>query len=117
MNVFETHSRIISDYENYITSFINISDREISDKVEAALREGKLWPKPLLQFNPAYEQAGTVEAFAQSGVLHTSLPAILKGYSLYHHQISAMRLRISLSPLVPAPVSLSPTSGRFLITS
>jgi hypothetical protein len=92
MNVFETHSRIISDYENYITSFINISDREISDKVEAALREGKLWPKPLLQFNPAYEQAGTVEAFAQSGVLHTSLPAILKGYSLYHHQISAMRL-------------------------
>ncbi len=59
MNVFDTHRQIVADYAQYIRSFINISDSEIASTVEASLSEGRLWPQPLLQFNPAYEQAGT----------------------------------------------------------
>jgi len=95
MNVFETHSRIVADYASYIRSFINIADPEIRSAVEAALGEGKLWPEPLLQFNPAYEHAGTVADIAKSGLLHGAITGIFKGYSLYRHQLEAIQLGIA----------------------
>ena len=55
MNVFDTHAKIVGDYASYIRSFINIADPTIRETVDVALAEGKLWPEPLLQFNPAYE--------------------------------------------------------------
>ena len=51
MNIFETPSRIVSDYASYISSFIKISDQKIENTVKAELSQGKLWPEPLLQFN------------------------------------------------------------------
>ena len=95
MNVFDLHDRIVSDYASYIRSFINIADPAISKKVDSALSEGKLWPDPLLQFNPAYEQAGSVEDIAQTGMLHHAMPDIFKGYSLYRHQLEAIRLGVA----------------------
>ena len=91
MNVFDLHDRIVSDYASYIRSFINIADPAISKKVHSALSEGKLWPDPLLQFNPAYEQAGSVEDIVQTGMLHHAMPDIFKGYTLYRHQLEAIR--------------------------
>jgi hypothetical protein len=95
MNVFDLHDRIVSDYASYIRSFINIADPAISRKVHSALSEGKLWPDPLLQFNPAYEQAGSIEDIAQTGTLHYSMPDIFKGYSLYRHQLEAIHLGVA----------------------
>jgi len=95
MNVFDLHDRIVSDYASYIRSFINIADPAISKKVHSALSEGKLWPDPLLQFNPAYEQAGSVEDIAQTGMLHHAMPDIFKGYTLYRHQLEAIRLGVA----------------------
>src|SRR5271157_2604167 len=92
MNVFDTHAKIISDYSSYIKSFINISDPAIEQKVNTALSEGKLWPDPLLQFNPAYELAGGVREVAVADHLHHSIPDIFKGYSLYRHQRAAIGL-------------------------
>jgi superfamily II DNA or RNA helicase len=92
MNVFETHRKIVADYASYITSFINISDPAIKQEVESALTKGKLWPDPLLQFNPAYEQSGSVREITGSGELHPALADIFKGYSLYRHQREAIRL-------------------------
>jgi hypothetical protein len=34
MDVFQTHSRIVSDYENYIRSFLKIADPKIKQVVE-----------------------------------------------------------------------------------
>lgn len=95
MNVFDAHEKIIADYASYIKSFINIADPAISKKVDSALAEGKLWPDPLLQFNPAYELAGTVKDIANAGELHSSMPDIFKGYSLYRHQLEAIRLGVA----------------------
>jgi ATP-dependent helicase YprA (DUF1998 family) len=92
MNVFDTHTRIVGDYASYIRSFINIADPAIRQKVDEALAEGKLWPEPLLQFNPAYELAGSVTEIAKTGLLHSAIPDIFKGYSLYRHQLEAIRL-------------------------
>jgi len=92
MNVFDTHAKIVADYASYIHSFINISDAQIRAKVDADLSQGKLWPDPLLQFNPAYESVGSVAQIAQSGLIHSSLPDIFTGYSLYRHQVEAIKL-------------------------
>ena len=95
MNVFDTHKRIVADYSQYIRSFINISDSHIAQRVEELLSDGRLWPQPLLQFNPAYEQCGKVEEVVNSGLLHCDFRHIFPGYSLYRHQIEAMRLGVT----------------------
>jgi superfamily II DNA/RNA helicase len=92
MNIFQTHAQIVEDYADYISSFLNIADSGIKQHVGAELKQGKLWPEPLLQFNPAFEMAGTVNDLAQTGVIHEELADIFKGYSLYHHQVKAIQL-------------------------
>jgi hypothetical protein len=92
MNVFEVHKSIIDDYERYIRSFIRIDDEEIRLKVDAELAQGKLWPEPLLQFNPAFKTAGKVADLAKSGVLHPDTADIFTGYSLWQHQLDAIQL-------------------------
>ena len=67
MNVLEVHKEIICDYDRYIRSFISISDEEIRRTVDEELSKGKLWPEPLLQFNPAYKSAGKVSDLARVG--------------------------------------------------
>lgn len=92
MNVFQTHSDIVSDYASYIQSFISIADPEIRRIVNRELSRGKLWPEPLLQFNPAFKMFGSLEELATSGTLHPDIRDIFRGYKLYHHQVEAIRL-------------------------
>ena len=58
MDIFKTHAQIVEDYATYIRSFLKISDKAIKAVVEEELSKGKLWPEPLLQFNPAFEMFG-----------------------------------------------------------
>lgn len=95
MNIFETHSRIVSDYSSYISSFINISDREIQKVVEKELIRGKLWPEPLLQFNPSFEIVGTIDRIAGAEGLHPDIRHIFSNFKLYRHQVEAIRLGIA----------------------
>lgn len=92
MNVFDTHAHIVEDYATYIRSFLNIADEKIRAKVDLELSEGKLWPEPLLQFNPAFEMAGNVADLVRAGSLHQDIGDIFKGYNLYKHQADAIKL-------------------------
>ena len=91
MNVFQTHANIVGDYANYIRSFLKIADPAIRDIVEHALDKGTLWPEALLQFNPSFEMFGTVDDLAGKGRIHPVLKDIFRGYSLYRHQVEAIR--------------------------
>jgi hypothetical protein len=95
MNVFETHARIIEDYATYIHSFVSIADPEIHQIVDRELSKGKLWPDPLLQFNPSFDMFGSLEDLVAAGTLHPDIRDIFKGYRLYHHQVEAIRLGTS----------------------
>ena len=95
MNVFHTHASIIEDYSSYIRSFISIADSDIRQVVDRALSTGKLWPEPLLQFNPSFEMFGGLEKLIESKTLHEAIGDIFKGYKLYHHQVEAIRLGTS----------------------
>ena len=70
MNLFKTHASIIEDYSSYIRSFISIADPDISQVVDRALNTGKLWPEPLLQFNPSFDMFGGLEELIASKMLH-----------------------------------------------
>jgi len=78
MDIFKTHAQIINDYATYIRSFLNISDAAIRTEVETALSQGKLWPSPLLQFNPSFEIAGDVGDLASQGVVHAAFRDIFR---------------------------------------
>ena len=92
MNIFDTHASIISDYASYISSFIKIADPKIREVVETELKLGKLWPEPLLQFNPSFEILGSIDQVAGSDSLHPDIRHIFGGYKLYRHQVEAIRL-------------------------
>jgi superfamily II DNA or RNA helicase len=92
MNVFETHGHIVGDYATYIRSFLKIADPQIRQVVEAELSKGKLWPEPLLQFNPAFQLDRPLDDLVEDGTLHPDLKDIFKGFSLFRHQVEAIRL-------------------------
>ena len=92
MNVFHTHAGIVHDYATYIRSFLNIADPKIREVVEGELSKGKLWPEPLLQFNPSFEMAGSVTEIVNTDMLHPDIADIFTGYSLYRHQVEAIQL-------------------------
>ncbi len=87
----------MSDYKLYLDSFINIADEEINSKVRAELESGRLYPEPLIQFNPTFESGGTVNDLVKQGVLHSDLNNIFydelgKSWSIYKHQSEAIKL-------------------------
>lgn len=78
MNVFAIRDRLISDYAAYIESFINIQDQHIRAVIDRELREGLLWPDPLLQLNPSFEPGPTIDALVDAGTLHPDCRRIFR---------------------------------------
>ena len=95
MNILNFHNRLIENYRNYITSFLNIKDPNISNYVEQEIQNKKLWPDPLVQFNPTYESGKAIKTLIKEKILHPELEKIFIGYELYKHQEEAIRLGTS----------------------
>lgn len=91
MNILSFHNRIIQNYKSYIQSFINIKEEAISRFVEKEIDEGKLWPEPLVQFNPTFETGRSMSELK----LHPELTRIFAKRPLYRHQEEAILLGIS----------------------
>ena len=101
MNVFELRERLIRDYASYVRSFINIHDKRIAEVVERKLREGALWPDPLIQLNPAFEPGAPIPDVVSRNLLHTECKKIFaikseragepaQPLQLYRHQLDAV---------------------------
>lgn len=76
MNILNIHQEILSGYRSYIESFIEIFDDDIRLEVESRLEDGTLWPEPLVQFNPAYQRALSINDLVQEKTLR---PETAKG--------------------------------------
>lgn len=91
--IFSLHKSVMSDYADYVRSFVRIANPEIRAEVESELCQGnKYWPDPLIQFNPAYKPGETTEDLVARKVLHPDCLHSFKGFRLYQHQVSAMEL-------------------------
>ncbi len=53
MDVLALRYKVVSDYKQYIESFVRIRDERIDPFVQEELRRGALWPEAILQLNPA----------------------------------------------------------------
>ena len=91
-DIFDLHRSIVDDYRAYIRSFVTIADDQVRKVVEESFKRGDLWPEPLLQLNPAYEEAGRLEELIHAGLLHEKCAAIFSGYRLHWHQREAIEL-------------------------
>ena len=102
MNVFKLRDQLINDYASYISSFINNRDEQIKDYVEEQLREGLLWPDPLIQLNPSFEPGCKIDELVDEGVFHEECRQIFrlkpdpydfgKDLRLHKHQEEAVRI-------------------------
>src|SRR5579875_808846 len=99
MNVFELRRHQITDYEQYVRSFMSISDDRVRAEVAAQLDGGLLWPQPRLGLNPTFAPGGWVDELVSSGVLHPECGRIFRikpdqgpdrGLHLHRHQVEAI---------------------------
>src|SRR5438105_2482453 len=94
MDVFRLRGRVVSDYSEYIRSFLNILDPRVRQFVDERLAAGVLWPDPLVQLSPAFESADTVEDLSAEGVLDSRCAEIFrlsgKSLRLHRHQRAAI---------------------------
>jgi ATP-dependent helicase YprA (DUF1998 family) len=102
MNVFQLRNDLISEYDSYISSFVNINDERIRNYVDQEIEEGLLWPNPLIQLNPSYEKGATIDELIDEGVLEPGCRQIFrinkdnddygKPLQLFKHQEQAIRI-------------------------
>lgn len=95
-NIFDLHSDILSDYKLYIESSLNIDNKRIQSKVFEELYSGKLYPEPLIQFNPTFQSGGTVQDLINDGALSNHFKDIFydnqgKSWSIWQHQSEAIK--------------------------
>jgi superfamily II DNA/RNA helicase len=92
MDILNFHKKLINNYKTYIQSFLNIKDPSILNFVDSEIGNKKLWPEPLVQFNPTFEKGRPLSTLVNEGHLHIELDNIFKGFSLYKHQEEAILL-------------------------
>jgi superfamily II DNA/RNA helicase len=92
-DVFALRDQVVSEYQSYVKSFINILDPRLSEFVTHELDQGRLWPDPVLQLNPAFERGADLKTLAREGVI---LPETARFFGeevrLYLHQEEALRI-------------------------
>lgn len=99
MNVFEFRDRLITDFTSYVGSFIKIKDKRISATIKKLLKQGILWPEPLIQLNPFFESGPSIDELVDQKILHEECRAIFRvgkeqgignSLKLHKHQTEAI---------------------------
>ncbi|WP_348674369.1 DEAD/DEAH box helicase, partial [uncultured Abyssibacter sp.] len=121
MDVFNFRNRLVGEYESFSRSFSLIRSGDIQSIVESEYQNGRYWPAPLLQINPHYQPAKTVQELAADGTLHPKCGEIFRvgkdldtagePLRLYKHQIEAISLAAGGSSYV---VTTGTGSGKSL---
>lgn len=92
MDILKFHRKLIENYKSYIQSFINIKDQKIDEFVNTEIHQKKLWPEPLVQFNPTFQKGKSLEQLGAEGIISRKLKDIFQLPELYRHQEEAIRL-------------------------
>lgn len=116
MDAFKTHSKVIENYKNYLNSFLSISDKRIKDEVDKIIMGEGLIPEPLIQFNPSFQKGETLNALIEQNLINANLPKTFGGYTLYKHQIEAIKVGIQNKGFVVTSGTGSGKSLTFLAT-
>ncbi len=98
-NVFQFRDQLIREYASFSRSFTRILADDISSLVETEYARGRYWPEPLIQINPNFRRAKTVDELVEEGSLHPTCGKIFryedrggvsKPIQLFKHQQEAL---------------------------
>jgi superfamily II DNA/RNA helicase len=103
MDVFAFRDSLISEYERFSRSFAKISASDIKSYIDSEYDEGRFWPAPLIQLNPSFVAAGSVESLVAQGALHPECATIFRygktadgafgtSLTLHKHQAEAIEI-------------------------
>jgi hypothetical protein len=70
MDVFRLRDTIIERYSDFVTSFVRIKDPSLKAFVAQHIESESLWPEPLIQLNPAFQNGGWIDELVTEGLLH-----------------------------------------------
>lgn len=96
LDVFQLKDAVVSEYKDYLESFVQVLDPRIDQYVGQELSSGALWPDAVLQLNPAFEADLTLGELADQGIL-TDETARFFGpdVCLYQHQREALDIGLT----------------------
>lgn len=92
MDILNFHAKLIANYKSYIQSFLNIKDKGIDSFVDKKIHQKTLWPEPLVQFNPTFENGNSFQTLVRGGFLNEIVGNIFDDFELYRHQEEAIKL-------------------------
>jgi len=97
MSVFDLHEKSLSEYRDFVRSFVQIADDRLREYVNERILadNGEVWPEPLIQLSPLYQYGETVDELAKRGILHPTTAEIFRRpdgspFHLYLHQVKAI---------------------------
>ena len=101
MDVFALRDRVISDFQTYVESFLEIGDPKVDEFVAQNLAGGALWPDPVLQLSPNYAKGATIGDLVANGTLHPFCAEFFDPtIPLYDHQHRAIQAANRQEPYV-----------------
>lgn len=95
LDIFQLRTEVVNDYRQYIESFLKIKDEKVSQFIQQELKQGYLWPDPLIQINPAYKKGKTIYELIDEKLLHPECANYFPKFEFYQHQEQAFRRAIA----------------------
>ena len=98
-DIFQLREKLIEEYRSFSRSFTHIGAEDIRQAVDAEYARQRYWPEPLIQINPNYQRAASVQTLAAEGSLHPACADLFRvgkaeGHPadmvLYRHQVEAI---------------------------
>ncbi|HUX40070.1 MAG TPA: DEAD/DEAH box helicase [Rectinemataceae bacterium] len=108
-DVFQFRDSIIQEYAQFSRSFSTIAAEDIREYVDSEYERGRYWPEPLIQINPSYKKASSVQDLVDEGIIHPACAHIFKtgkpdgrprDLILYKHQMDALAIAKKNEPYV-----------------
>ena len=90
-NIFQFRRELVDEYASFSRSFTRIGAKDIAEAVDAEYAKGRYWPEPLIQVNPNYKRAQTIDQLVAEGLLHPKTAEIFRvgndrPIQLFQHQ-------------------------------
>jgi ATP-dependent helicase YprA (DUF1998 family) len=78
LDVFDVHRKLIDDYREFTTAFVDVLDPRVRDHVQQELDRGEQWPEPWLSLNPMFESGSSMTTLIGEGLLHPETERIFR---------------------------------------
>lgn len=99
-SIFQFRKDLVDEYAAFSRSFTKIRAADILAQVELEYQRARYWPEPLIQINPNYKRAKTVDELVKEGLLHPTCSGIFRfgpqsPLQLFQHQQEALSKALS----------------------